>query len=179
MAEPNLTAPILPTGHDDLLDGIVREWVRVKLQHRHILNYNGANLAYNHAADIANKLQLSDRQKLGIAPFPAAPPNTVIAIDGGKPMEESKPEATPAKESALASAMNSPTGSVIGKVFGWGVLPTTAAGGLIYLGTLLAGSGNVPPATQPAAPPPVVAPTTNRGNVGLEVEGWQQTQPPR
>lgn len=64
----------------DTLDAIVREWARSQLQQKEITNYNGANLAYNHAANIANSLKLSEEQKLGIAPFPGRPSNTVVSV---------------------------------------------------------------------------------------------------
>ena len=36
--------------------------------------------AYNHAANIANGLKLSEEQKLGIAPFPGRPNSTVVTV---------------------------------------------------------------------------------------------------
>jgi hypothetical protein len=63
---------------------------------RNIHNYNGANLAYNHASDTANKLGMSDEQKQRLAPFPQIPGNTTVNVNSNQPQPE-KPSPPPAK----------------------------------------------------------------------------------
>lgn len=60
--------PATPPQGADLLDWVVGQYLGQKIQAKNILNYNGANMAYNHARDIAQKLNL-DVDK--ITPFPA------------------------------------------------------------------------------------------------------------
>ena len=66
--------------HADTCDSILRDWARATIQVKDIANYNGANLAYNHAANTANQLGLSEQQKLGVAPFPGRPNETTIQV---------------------------------------------------------------------------------------------------
>jgi hypothetical protein len=60
------------TNNPDTLDEIVREWARTKIQRVDILNHNGAMLAYTDKANVANKLGLTEKQKLGVTPFPSS-----------------------------------------------------------------------------------------------------------
>lgn len=71
------------------LDEIVREWARAQIQRMDIVNYNGAQLSYNHQADMANRLGLSDKQKLGVTPFPC-PTHQTLAMNSGSGIQESK-----------------------------------------------------------------------------------------
>lgn len=155
----------------DTLDAIVREWARVKIQKLDILNYNGANLAYNHAANTANLLKLSDQQKLSVTPFPC--PTNINVNSTTRPLPPEPDDEVPAADEATAAAtpgklaaiLQSPLGQIVGRALGYG-LP---AAGLLYAGTLLAGKGQ--PVPQPPAP---IVKSGGQGNVGLEVEGWQQ-----
>lgn len=133
----------------DPLDAIMRAWAAAKIQKLHILNYNGANLAFNHAADVANKLGLSDAQKAGVTPFPC-PVN--ISMEQAQ-LEPKPPVAMPAPKSSWLDAL------------------IVTAGAALVGGGILAGSWLMRPETGK----PVV-PTTHSsrdGKVGLEVEGFK------
>jgi hypothetical protein len=99
-SQPEIPTP--PQG-GDLLEWIVGQYLGQKIQAKNILNYNGANMAFNHARDIAQKLNLDVNR---ITPFPAnstsinvsmpdSPPtptapqtSTTPATDGMKPWQQ-------------------------------------------------------------------------------------------
>lgn len=153
----------------DTLDAIVREYVRVKLQSIDIRNYNGANLAYTHAADMANKLGLDERQKIGITPFPAP---TTVSIQQAPPTPEPPP--TPAPSPAPAETAGG--GEAPSQKTAWpSWLPPLLGGAAGVAVTLLAGqlffsSPKEPPKPE-AKPPAQVAGRQGEGEVGLTVEG--------
>lgn len=147
----------------DTLDDIVRAYARAKIQKMDILNYNGANLAYNHAVSTANNLGLNPAQKLGISPFPAS--NTSVNVIGGDPVS------TP--QQSQAGAASQPTRgnrqapelpkfpwwipAAVSAVTGAGI----AVGAMNYLG------GNT-------KPPATVEVDSGGASVGLEVDGVDQ-----
>jgi len=131
----------------NLLDEIIREWARTAIQQKDVLNYNGANLAYNHAADTANKLGLSAAQKLGVTPFPQS--NSVSNVS--------------------VSDQTSLAGSLLSRLLPV-VLGAALGGGGIGLGMMLAGRA-LPPAA--SSPPPIATPAERGpGDVGLDVQGF-------
>lgn len=132
----------------DLLEKVLAEYCAAKIQSIHLMNYNGANLAYNHAADVANKLGLQPEQKLGITPYPS---NTNINIAGESAEQKRKP-LSPWVVAGLSA-------------LGGGGL----AGGALGLAMLLGGEDAPPPQEPPAA-----VSEHSPGSVGLEVEGWQR-----
>lgn len=141
---------------DNLIDKLIeakvqiaKELARVKIQQQDIKNYAGANLAYNHAADTANKLGLSETQKLGISPFPG---QTTINVS-----REAQAEEQPKPKSWLWSA----AGLVLAVLASGGVGSAITAAALEWMTT-------DPP---PPQDPPAVAEEIDP-NVGLEVEGW-------
>lgn len=70
----------MPSELDHVMSELVRQWGEAKVQSVHVANYNGANLAYNHAANIANNLKLSDEQKSNVVPFPSPTSSTTIVV---------------------------------------------------------------------------------------------------
>lgn len=72
-------------GTIDVLDRVMMEWARAKIQRLDILNYNGANLANIHANDVAKKLGFNP-QSIGVAPFPS-PNVTSISMEQRTPAE--------------------------------------------------------------------------------------------
>lgn len=64
----------------DSLDWIVTNYLASKIQAKNIMNYNGANLAFNHGRDMAKKLGLDPAQ---ITPFPC--PTNVSVTNPEKP----------------------------------------------------------------------------------------------
>lgn len=154
----------------DTVNALLREYGRAKIQKLDILNYNGANLAYNHAADTANKLGLSEQQKLGVTPFPSA---TNISISGATPKESTAPTSNP-EPAKTDSAVKSWVPATLGALGG--------AGGLAA--AMLAAQYMLPDHNEePASPPAVTSPNDLNQNqppildknydpsVGLEVEG--------
>ncbi len=77
----DVSVPQRPPGKD-LMEWILENYAASKIQGNHIRNYNGANLAYNHAASTANNLGLSEEQRAKITPFPT-PETTNVNIGGG------------------------------------------------------------------------------------------------
>lgn len=67
----------------NLLEQVVASYLGAKIQREHILNYNGANLAFQHAADMANKLKLTPDQARLVTPFPSPTSVTVSGSQGG------------------------------------------------------------------------------------------------
>lgn len=130
-----------------LLDEIIREWARTEIQQKDIVNYNGANMAYNHAVDIANKLKLTDAQKLGVSPFPANSTTTVSTVQDSR--------------SVGASLVSRFLPLILGAALG---------GGGVALGLALQRAGEI------AAPAPggsqISLPARGPGDVGLTVEGF-------
>lgn len=53
---------------DHILAGIVQKWGDEQLKSKNILNYNGANLAYIHGRDVAQKLGVDEEN---IMPYPS------------------------------------------------------------------------------------------------------------
>lgn len=166
------------------LDDIVREWARAQIQKLDIWNYNGAMLSYNHQADMANRLGLTDRQKLGVTPFPC-PTNQSVTIGG--PHED---QDTSSQDGADAGGVSPPpipasptTGNppVSGKSRWW-----PAAGAAVLASALTAGSiGGTAYVMAPQQqeeqqqeaeqkkpkPKPDVNQSTG-GQVGVDVLGW-------
>jgi len=131
----------------NLLDEIVREWARTAIQQKDVLNYNGANLAYNHAADIANKLGLSATQKLGVTPFPQSNVSSNVQVT----------DQTSLAGSLLSRLLPVALGAALG-------------GGGIGLGMMLAGRAIAPPSPPP--PAIVAPPAQGQGDVDFSIQGF-------
>lgn len=74
-----------------------------------IINYNGTNLAYNHACDTANKLKLSKEQKKGILPFPDSRTTNINVTQAGNedvPLAELTDQTQGETQQAQAAAPN-------------------------------------------------------------------------
>lgn len=80
-------------GGVDVLDRVLMEWARAKIQRLDILNYNGANLANLHAHDMAKKMGFNP-SAIGVTPYPS-PSVTNISMEQRQPAPEPQP-ATPA-----------------------------------------------------------------------------------
>ena len=151
----------------DTLDAIVREYVRAKIQGIDIRNYNGANLAYTHAADMANKLGLTPDQKIGVTPFPS---NNTVVISTPPAEPEPKPEVQARPDNLDEEIAATDQRTTAGKVPTWVLVLLTSlgsaggAGSAVYLA--------MPKATKPADQV-VQDNTANRGEgtVGFEIEG--------
>jgi hypothetical protein len=175
---------------------VLREYARAKIQQIDIHNYNGANLAYNHASDTANKLGLSDEQKLGVAPFPGHPNNTSVNVGGDSTERElldrlerlaqqepppSPPVAPPTTTPPAPEPGPQPAAK---KMPGWLGPIAGVVGGAGSLGALLLLLQGLSPNTPPSPDPQQThqeEPTDPYydPDVGLEVEGvqgWQTTQ---
>jgi hypothetical protein len=163
----------------DTFNEVLREFARAKIQKEHIHNYNGANLAYTHGADMANKLGLSEGQKLGVQPFPSSQSVMQVFGPGGSPQAPAQPaQQTPQPRTDWSAdhppperdepypRRSDPKASPWYKQW-WA--PALAA--MLGAGTVAA----VPPVIDywSASPeqPPVVDPHFD-ANVGLEVEGF-------
>jgi hypothetical protein len=161
---------------------VLREYARAKIQQIDIHNYNGANLAYNHASDTANKLGLSDEQKLGVAPFPGRPNNMSVQVSGDSERElldrlERLAQQDPTPESPT-------TEPAAKKVPGWVGPIAGVLGGAGGLGAALLLLQGLLPDNPPSPGPQQIhqeepADPYYDSNVGLEVEGvsgWRTTQ---
>jgi len=145
----------------DLLDAIVAEFARARIQGMHIVNYAGANMANIHAHDIAKKLGF-DGGRLGIAPFPGLPGVTSIGMTQSQSQPEA-PKAEPPKTETPKAA------GTLGKVL---------LGSALTLGTLgLGGLGawavstflSSPPATQPPTTQPSTGDVINKTGKQVEI----------
>jgi hypothetical protein len=135
---PPVTAPI----GGNLLDWVVGNYMAAKIQREHILNYNGANLAYNHAANTAKLLGIPDEQRAQITPFPA--PSNINNISSQNPSE---------------------MGS-------WAKLlgPMLVGAGLLGAGQYLARPATPQPVSTPAVEAPLPPSPAADGNVGFTVK---------
>jgi hypothetical protein len=78
--KPETEQPLPAEGQSagtDLLDRITENYLNSRIQRQHIMNYNGANLAYNHQRNVAASLGLDPTP---ITPFPA-PTSQSLRID--------------------------------------------------------------------------------------------------
>ena len=141
----------MSAGYSDTLDDIVRQWARAKIQRIDIMNYNGANLAYTHGADMANRLGLSDTQRLGVTPFPAS---TSVRVDA--PPAQPEPPVVPVPSASPAPSRWTPVLAGLG-------------GGLLGAGAMLAAEWIGGPTSPPTQPDP--ATVVRPGEVGLKIEG--------
>ena len=161
-----------PASAEDAISKVAWETLAAKLQGKHIQNYAGANLAYTHAMDIANKLGLTADQKSRIAPFPARPSSNVnIYGDGmldvlrtavqGRSSDTPQPSPEKSKAGMLPKLLTA--GALV--AFGGGVIP---AGNFAL--ELIADKlkHDHPPVTTPVEPIPV-EPGPD-GHVGFRVE---------
>jgi hypothetical protein len=155
--------------YPDTLDDILREYARVKIQRIDIMNHNGAMLAYTDKANMANKLGLTEQQKLGVTPFPS-PTNTNIvsgisqdqlgeiieSVLKNREQQQSNQQQSNQQQSQQPQQLQQSQPDNKQKIIN-AVLVALAAGGLT-LGTL----SYLDKPTDPGI-----------GNVGVEVEGWQ------
>lgn len=95
--QPDLPKP----AGTDVLDWIVTNYLGAKIQASHIMNYNGANLAFNHGRDIAKKLGLDPAQ---ITPFPC-PTNVSVSTESVQPPAKPSPAASPLLKAGIAAAL--------------------------------------------------------------------------
>lgn len=100
MSESNGAAVPPQSPSSELLERLLWEYGRARIQQMDILNYNGANLAYNHARDIEKKLGLPS----AVTPFPSP---TNISVNQIQPTPQ-QPQTQPA--SASQSALSGPLG---------------------------------------------------------------------
>jgi hypothetical protein len=147
---PPLSPPPLaaPKG-ENLLEWAVGQYMAAKIQREHIMNYNGANLAYNHAANTARLLKIPDEQRALITPFPAS--TSINTITNPAPSTPSAPLSL----GKLGLSM----------LAGAGLLGAGLGAGQ-YLAQDPAPPSNVvieQPAIQPPAPP------SSDGNVGFTI----------
>ena len=98
------------TAHSILEDAmsIAKGYFAEKIRTQNIMNYNGANLAYRHSADMANKLGLGEEQKDQIVTYP-----------GGRSTEVT---VTPKQETSVMQKYGWPiaTAAAMGAA-GWGL----------------------------------------------------------
>lgn len=183
MAQDNM--PLDPGMHQDTLDAIVREWARAKIQKLDILNHNGAMMVYNAKADLANKLGLSEKQKLGVTPFPSpsslaitqAAPDTnnetqrrleqdVQQLRDQLKTISSVPSVT---QTEVPAAVSTPKSTWKRRATELAAAAVTAAAATWGV-TQYTGKEPVKPVDQ-TIPIAVESGTTN-GSIDLEVEGW-------
>lgn len=160
--EPNQTqeqqAPPVGTDSAAVLNWAMAQWLSTVIQKQHILNYNGANLAYNHGRDIANKLGL---EPASISPFPAS---TKISVQQPPPTPPSPPIPQPSQTHVEVN--QTPTWQ---KVAMGAALVAAGAGipGVIHMATTSAVSQPVQAA--PVQPETQVATPRDPSEVGFSV----------
>lgn len=156
---------------DDLIEAIVKGYAEAKLQKLHILNQGGANLVYNHGANTANLLKLSEDQKLNITPFPS-PAKTEINMDSSSEELVTRLERLMAQEKEDVPEF-SPAPNKAGGMSRLGATALGALGGAGGLGAaiMLAQSFMSPSETIPEPPPPDNQ--VQAKDVGLDVEGFE------
>lgn len=150
----------MPTDGENSVEWAAKHYLAAKVQSKHILNYNGANMAYAHAADMANRLGLTEEQKAKITPFPAN--NTTIVVQGGEQQEtaqETSPTPPAAAEPAKASGLHPLVKNALIAALGAGAVPLAYGAYQHYTQS---------PAVAPIDPPAVVQPV-DPGEVGYEV----------
>lgn len=134
----------------DLVEQLAAQLLSSKIQARHILNYNGANLAYTHALDMATKLGLSPEEKARITPFPAPSYNIQLAPGADASAESNASQASP---------------SLAERATKW-LAPAIVGASLLGGGQLLQGYLSQSPAAAPTPPPA----SDQSGNLGFTVE---------
>lgn len=149
---------------------LVAKYVGEKIKTCNILNYNGANLAYNHARDTAAKLGLDSN---GINPYPGTDKVVVVSNQETPVPPPPEPEVPPLPEKKKGL----PTWASL--LLGAGL--TAAGGGALALPAVLPGIAawivSQAGVTQPAPEqkpveekPPVVVPEHKQGDVGFTIE---------
>lgn len=142
---------------DNTIESIVREWARAKIQQIDIMNYNGAQMAYNHQADVANKLGLSEKQKLGVTPFPCPTNQTIVAAGESKKVEEPQEPPT-AVEAVKTTLLQKLAPYLIGAALTGGPL-----GGFMLANAL---------PSEPRDEQTQTITYSDDGRVGVDVTGW-------
>ena len=181
MADTPEQPPVTPPPGADVMERILWEYFRAKIQQQHIMNYHGANTAYVGAAHRAGLLKLSEDQQSKVQPFPASTSNVTIN-DGGtsevlrEQLEKASQRAADLEQQfqqERAQARQQQAASVNGaaRTPMWQLAATALGGSAVTAGLIGATSWlSQPPKPEPKPdPPPVVAPSD--GNVGFEVEG--------
>lgn len=160
---------------DQMIADVVGEYFRSKIQTQDIRNYAGANMAFNHAADIANKLGLSNEQKAGVAPFPGRPNVTNLQVGDPQLADRiaelvsaiKQPTGEPAAtqdQPAVAERVSSAAKWIVPLIAGVSGAGTLGAGLLVFQSLFGGTPGNSTPTNKGAE-------TGIDANVGLEIEG--------
>ena len=166
---------------ENTLDQIVREWARAQIQRMDIVNYNGAQLSYNHQADMSNRLGLSEKQKLGVTPYPC-PTNQTLEVGGDRQPEEPRQEerheeaednssqssSSPSSEVPNANASGGKSRSLL-----WPTLGAAALSAALTAGSI--GGTAWVMSDKPEKPAENTTEITNPdGRVGVDVIGWPE-----
>lgn len=151
------------------LDDIVREWARTQIQQQDIVNYNGAQLSYNHQSDMANRLGLTDRQKLGVTPFPC-PTNQTLTVGGGQ-REKTENRSDSTREGQNGSVRDTGTTGTTGTKTRAILWPTIGAAALSSLLTA-GGIGGAAWYMRDDKPREQTTQTNPESRVGVDVIGW-------
>lgn len=133
-------APQAVGSGSELLDQVLWEYARAKIQKLDIVNYAGANMAFNHARDIEKKLGLPS----SVTPFPSP---TNISVSQVQPAPQQQQQTTP-PPSQPASALSGPLGWLAAA--GVASVPPT----LLALILALRGGASPTAATPPTYPGP-------------------------
>lgn len=158
------------------LDDIIREWARAEIQRMDIVNYNGAQMSYNHQADMANRLGLSDRQKLGVTPFPC-PSNQTLNIssdaaadkpaDSNKTNENDSQQVSAPQPQPQPQPTNQPSNQPA-SVF-WKTIAAAALGAAVSAGSI-GGTAWVLHSPREESTTQI----DSDGRVGVDVIGWPE-----
>lgn len=139
---------------------LYKKYLGEKIKSQNIMNYNGANTAYNHARNTAKGLGLDDN---GINPYPGKD-KTLVISDTQAPMQTETPE----KPKSLFSKLKP---VLLGAALGAGTLGGGAAA-LPYLANWIVSYAHVQ--EQPKEPVPEVKPQPvephGNGDVGISIE---------
>lgn len=152
---------------------VAEQWLAAKTQAKHILNYNGANMAYVHALDTARKLGLSPEERARITTFPSPNYNITIAPPDGERTTTETNNTARERASEAAEKLNQPTASrwqKVAEMVGLPVLGASLLGGGLAIGSYLSDDDPPPPTQPPAATAPV---NPADGSVGFTVETFQ------
>lgn len=170
--------------NDITLDEIVREWARAQIQRMDIVNYNGAQMSYNHQADMSNRLGLSEKQKLGVTPYPC-PTSQTLSV-GGTPEEprptqpqdephedqtNNQPSTQSANSGVEASAPNAKSRSLL-----WPTISAAALSALLTAGSI--GGTAWVMSDKPRNETVETEQIDSDGRVGVDVIGWPQNNNP-